>query len=89
MSVDRQKDLVTIMGTMDTKALAKILKEKLKRSVEIVPPKKENDNKESDGGEDNKGNSKNGNGGKKNKGKGGDSGGAEGDGNVYLLRFFY
>ncbi|XP_035543923.1 heavy metal-associated isoprenylated plant protein 3-like [Juglans regia] len=33
------KDLVTVKGTMDVKELAAYLKEKLKRSVEIVAPK--------------------------------------------------
>lgn len=41
MSIDRQKDLVTVKGTFDVKALVEALKEKLKRPVEIVPAKKE------------------------------------------------
>ncbi|BFG34497.1 hypothetical protein CerSpe_207710 [Prunus speciosa] len=41
MSIDRQKDLVTVKGSMDMKELAETLKEKLKRPVDIVPPKKE------------------------------------------------
>ncbi|CAH2042334.1 unnamed protein product [Thlaspi arvense] len=41
VEADGQKDLVTVKGTMDVKELTPYLKEKLKRSVEIVPPKKE------------------------------------------------
>lgn len=41
MSIDHQKDLVTVKGAIDVKALAEALKEKLKRPVEIVPAKKE------------------------------------------------
>ncbi|KAK2643435.1 hypothetical protein Ddye_025198 [Dipteronia dyeriana] len=76
MSVDRQKDLVTVKGTMDVKALTESLKERLKRDVEIVPPKKEKDEKESNGGG---GDSNGGGGKKKNKGGGGGKGG-DGDG---------
>ncbi|ESR37731.1 hypothetical protein CICLE_v10028824mg [Citrus x clementina] len=82
-SIDKQKDTVTVKGTMDAKALAEVLKERLKRPVEIVPPKKEkekekekekNDEKESNGGDNN--NSGNG-GSKKKKGGGGGGGGQE------------
>lgn len=41
---DAQKDLVTVKGTMNVKELTPHLKQKLKRSVDIVPPKKD-DNK--------------------------------------------
>lgn len=41
MSIDGAKDLVTVKGTMDVKALQPYLKEKLRRDVEIVPAKKE------------------------------------------------
>ncbi|KAL5716992.1 hypothetical protein ACHQM5_010085 [Ranunculus cassubicifolius] len=41
VDIDTEKDLVTVKGTMDMKALQPYLKEKLKRGVEIVPPKKE------------------------------------------------
>ncbi|KAK6926728.1 Heavy metal-associated domain, HMA, partial [Dillenia turbinata] len=68
MSVDMQKDLITVTGTMDMKALAESLKDKLNRSVEIVPPKKD---KESGGG---------GGGGGGDKGKKGKGGGGGGDG---------
>ncbi|XVE59041.1 hypothetical protein DITRI_Ditri05aG0013000 [Diplodiscus trichospermus] len=68
LKVDKQKELVTVKGTMDVKALAKDLKDKLKKKVEIVPPKKEKDGN-NEGGE-------NGGGGKK-KNKGGGDGGNE------------
>lgn len=70
MSVDKDKDLVTVKGTMDAKALTEFLKLRLKRSVEIVPPKKEKDknDKESSNSGDNVG------GGGKKKKKGGDGG---------------
>ncbi|KAG9134576.1 hypothetical protein Leryth_000912 [Lithospermum erythrorhizon] len=54
VSMDHQKDLVTVRGTMDVKELAHYLKENLKRPVEIVPPKKEegggDEQKEKEGG---------------------------------------
>lgn len=63
MTVDKQKEQVTVRGAMDAKALAEALKERLKRPVEIVPPKKEKEEKESNSG------------GKKKKNGGGDEGG--------------
>lgn len=69
MSIDKQKELVTVKGSMDMKALAESLQEKLKRPVEIVPPKK--DNKDGDGG----GKDGSGGGKKKGGGGGGDGGG--------------
>lgn len=71
MAIDKQKELVTVKGTMDAKALAENLKEKLRRQVDIVPPKKE---KEGDG-EKKEGND--GGGGKKKGGKGGGGGGGD------------
>ncbi|KAL5565774.1 hypothetical protein UlMin_028938 [Ulmus minor] len=65
MSIDKQKDLITVVGSMDMKALAESLQEKLKRPVEIVPPKKEKE-----GGGEKEG----GKGGGKKKGGGGDGG---------------
>lgn len=50
VDIDTQKDLVTVKGTMDAKALQPYLKEKLKRGVEIVPPKKDGDKKEGEKG---------------------------------------
>lgn len=74
MSIDKQKELVTVKGSMDMKALAESLQEKLKRPVEIVPPKK--DNKDGDGGEK-EGNKPGGGGGKKKGGGGGGDGGGQ------------
>ncbi|KAI3472288.1 hypothetical protein Pfo_029803 [Paulownia fortunei] len=57
VTTDLQKDLVTVTGTMDVKELTAYLKEKLKRGVEIVPPKKDDgggDKKEKEGGGDKK-----------------------------------
>ncbi|XP_041990429.1 heavy metal-associated isoprenylated plant protein 3-like [Salvia splendens] len=51
MKIDTQKDLVTVTGSMDMKALADVLQKQLKRDVTVVPPKKEGDNKEKGGGD--------------------------------------
>ncbi|KAL7173734.1 hypothetical protein ACSBR2_033065 [Camellia fascicularis] len=72
MSIDNQKNLITVKGTMDMKALADALKQRLKKPVEIVPPKKE-------GGGDKK--EKGGGGGGGGGGKGKKDGGGEGGGN--------
>ncbi|XP_004291641.1 PREDICTED: uncharacterized protein LOC101297986 [Fragaria vesca subsp. vesca] len=73
MSIDKEKDLVTVKGAMDMKAVAESLKVRLKRNVEIMPPKKEKGEKGEGGGD-------NGGGGKKNKGEGGEGGNAGGGG---------
>lgn len=52
MSIDVQKNLVTVKGTMDMKALAESLTEKLRKPVEIVPPKKDGGEKKEKGGGD-------------------------------------
>ncbi|KAK4789057.1 hypothetical protein SAY86_020376 [Trapa natans] len=39
IAIDKEKELVTVKGTMDAKTLAESLEEKMKRSVAIVPPK--------------------------------------------------
>lgn len=73
MEVDKQKELVSVKGTMDAKALAQSLQDKLKRQVDVVLPKKEKageGEKKDDGG---------GGGGKK-KGGGGDAGQEEAGG---------
>lgn len=68
IGIDTKTELVTVKGTMDVKALAETLKERLKRPVDIVPPKKEKEGgKEAD-------NAAEGGGGKK-KGGGGNGGG--------------
>ncbi|TKY67177.1 Copper-transporting ATPase 2 [Spatholobus suberectus] len=59
MGIDKEKETVTVKGTMDVKALVENLMEKLKRKVEVVPPKKDKDG-------ENEGSGK-----KKNKGGGG------------------
>ncbi|KAF8006052.1 hypothetical protein BT93_K0368 [Corymbia citriodora subsp. variegata] len=41
VTVDDSKDLVIVKGTMEANGLAPYLRDKLKRSVEVVPPKKE------------------------------------------------
>lgn len=55
--MDADKDLVTIKGTMGVKELAPYLQEKLKRSVEVMLPKKDDAGKEktAGGGGDKKG----------------------------------
>ncbi|XP_061350448.1 heavy metal-associated isoprenylated plant protein 3-like, partial [Gastrolobium bilobum] len=59
MAIDKEKDTVTMKGTMDMKALMANLMEKLKRKVEVVPPKKDKEGaggekkKKGDGGGDN------------------------------------
>lgn len=86
MSIDKNKDLVTVKGATDMKMLAEVLKQKLKKAVEIVPAKKDGgDEKKGKGGGGNDGVEKGGGGGggggggqKKGK-KGG--GGDDGDGN--------
>ncbi|KAL3585976.1 hypothetical protein D5086_012843 [Populus alba] len=44
VTVDAAKYLVTVKGTMDVKDLAPYLKEELRIAVEVVPPKKEEEN---------------------------------------------
>ncbi|KAI3721626.1 hypothetical protein L2E82_32643 [Cichorium intybus] len=76
---DSGKDLVTVKGTMNVKELLPHLKEKLKRKIDVVPPKKEDkggdakeDKKEKgDGGGDKK-EKESGGGGGDTKAKGGD-----------------
>ncbi|KAK7277509.1 hypothetical protein RJT34_22523 [Clitoria ternatea] len=46
VNCDASKDLVTVKGTMEVKDLVPYLSEKLKRNVEVVPPKNEGDKKE-------------------------------------------
>ncbi|XP_059462938.1 heavy metal-associated isoprenylated plant protein 5-like [Corylus avellana] len=52
VDIDAGKDLVTVKGTMDAKALVPYLTAKLKRSVDVVPPKKDEggDKKPKEGG---------------------------------------
>lgn len=70
VNIDGGKDLVMVKGTMDAKEMVSFLTEKLKRKVEVVPPKKEDvKNKENDKGKE-----------KKEDGGGGDKKGDVGDG---------
>uniref|UniRef100_A0A803PSR3 HMA domain-containing protein n=1 Tax=Cannabis sativa TaxID=3483 RepID=A0A803PSR3_CANSA len=82
MSIDKQKELVTVIGSMDMKALAESLQDKLKRPVEIVPPKKEKD-----AGEKGSGKGDNAGGGKKKGGGGGGDGGqnVEAEGGMVMM----
>ncbi|KAL6563640.1 hypothetical protein OROGR_002599 [Orobanche gracilis] len=50
MKIDKQKDLVTVTGAIDMKALAEVLSKQLKKGVEIVPPKKDGEKKDKGGG---------------------------------------
>ena len=43
VEVDKTKEQVTVKGTMDVNSLTPYLKEKLKRSVDVVPPPKKDD----------------------------------------------
>ncbi|XP_057456095.1 heavy metal-associated isoprenylated plant protein 3-like isoform X2 [Lotus japonicus] len=69
MSMDKEKDTVTVKGTMEVKALVGNLTERLRKKVEVVPPKKDKDN---DNKEEGAGGGK-----KKNKGNGGGEGGGD------------
>ncbi|XP_026415396.1 heavy metal-associated isoprenylated plant protein 3-like [Papaver somniferum] len=73
VKIDNTKDLVTVKGTMDVKSLTPYLKEKLKRSVDIVPPPAAAAPKKDDGGK-----KEGGGGGEKKEGGGG--GGEKKDG---------
>ncbi|KAK9096128.1 hypothetical protein Sjap_021625 [Stephania japonica] len=73
VSIDTEKETVTVKGTMDVKVLQACLQDKLKRAVVIVPPK--NDKTNSGGGGDEK-NKKDSSG----SGFGGGGGGAEASG---------
>ncbi|CAA7027751.1 unnamed protein product [Microthlaspi erraticum] len=66
ITMDKEKQLVTVKGAMDVKKLVESLTEKLKRPVEIVPPKNDKENgKENESGDKKKGGD---GGGKENKG---------------------
>lgn len=64
MTIDNEKETITVKGTMDVKSLVEDLTKRLKRKVEVVPPKKDKEGKEA---------SNNGGGKKKKKGSGGDN----------------
>ncbi|KAG6435186.1 hypothetical protein SASPL_100056 [Salvia splendens] len=65
MQIDKQKEMVTVTGALDMKALAEVLKKHLKREVQIVAAKKETEKKENPGGVNGKGGGEKGNGGVK------------------------
>ncbi|RZC91039.1 hypothetical protein C5167_028870 [Papaver somniferum] len=67
VKIGNTKDLVTVKGTMDVKSLTPYLKEKLKRSVDIVPPPAAAAPKKDDGGK-----KEGGGGGEKKEGGGGE-----------------
>ncbi|CAH8362362.1 unnamed protein product [Eruca vesicaria subsp. sativa] len=69
LTMDREKHLLTVKGTMDVKKLADTLSEKLKRKVEIVPAEKK-DKESGNGKEKDSGDKK----------KGGEGGGKENNG---------
>ncbi|XP_039068320.1 heavy metal-associated isoprenylated plant protein 6-like [Hibiscus syriacus] len=72
VDVDGAKDLVTVKGTMDVKDLVPYLKQKLRRNVEVVPPKKDDTGeKKDDAGEKKEGGEKKEDGGEKKEGDGG------------------
>ncbi|CAL0329063.1 unnamed protein product [Lupinus luteus] len=83
MSIEKEKDTISVKGIMDVKALVGDLIIKLKRKVEVVPPKKEkgNDKEGESGGGDKEG----GGGKKKNKGGGGGGGGEMEQGKMEYL----
>ncbi|XP_027352631.1 heavy metal-associated isoprenylated plant protein 6-like [Abrus precatorius] len=54
VKIEEGKDLVTVKGTMGVKEMVPYLNEKLKRNVEVVPPKKEDDKKEKNEKKENK-----------------------------------
>ncbi|KAK4386381.1 Heavy metal-associated isoprenylated plant protein 3 [Sesamum angolense] len=80
VTTDLQKHLVTVIGTMDVNKLTTYLKEKLKRGVEIIPPKKDDNasNQDVKGGDEKEKGGSGGDGGEEKKDKeGGKSGGGD------------
>lgn len=91
---DASKDLVMVRGTMDVKDLAPYLKEKLKRDVDIILPKKDDksgekkdDKKEKDEGGDKKIKEKSG-GGEKKKEEGKSAAGGDGSRGIEVVNKF-
>lgn len=55
VSVDKEKDTVTVKGKMDANKMAKGLREKLRKPVDIIPEKKDQkEKKDNNGGDSNK-----------------------------------
>ncbi|GAA0184625.1 hypothetical protein LIER_31913 [Lithospermum erythrorhizon] len=48
MKVDKQKDMITVTGAMDMKALAENVKKHMRKNVEIIPSKKDGEKGKSD-----------------------------------------
>lgn len=44
--MDKEKETVTVMGTMDVKSVTENLKRKLKKTVQVVPEKKKKKDKD-------------------------------------------
>ncbi|KAD5803425.1 hypothetical protein R6Q59_024376 [Mikania micrantha] len=94
MSLDKNKDLVTVKGSIDMKSLAEALQHKLKRPVEVVPAKKDGDGEKKGGGSEKKkeggkggdNDGDGGGGGKKGKNKSGGGDGGGGNGKPELFR---
>ncbi|XP_027343989.1 heavy metal-associated isoprenylated plant protein 3 [Abrus precatorius] len=89
MAIDKEKETVTVKGTMDVKALVANLTERLRRKVEVVPPKKEKEKeKEKESVKESAAPDKGGNAGAKKKKKGGgdndkdEEGGGDGQGKM-------
>jgi len=80
MKVDKEKDNVTVKGTMDVKKLVENLSQKLKRKVEVVKPKKDKEGGGGGGGGGEKEGNEGGGGGKKKNKGGGDGNNNEGGG---------
>ncbi|KAF8050748.1 hypothetical protein N665_1893s0015 [Sinapis alba] len=76
ISMDNEKQLVTVKGTMDVKKLVESLTEKLKRNVEIVQPAKKDKEKENGNAKEEYGDNKKGGGGGKDN-NAGNKGGEE------------
>ncbi|KAJ8422746.1 hypothetical protein Cgig2_033979 [Carnegiea gigantea] len=55
VSIDKEKDTVTVKGKMDANKMAKGLREKLRKPVDIIPEKKDQkEKKDNNGGDSNK-----------------------------------
>ncbi|CAJ2660758.1 unnamed protein product [Trifolium pratense] len=88
VAIDKEKETLTVKGTMDVKVLMEKLKKRFKRKIEVVQPKKEKekdkDKDKENEKEGNKGEKAENDGGKKNNQnqKGGEGGNKKGDANV-------
>ncbi|GAU47225.1 hypothetical protein TSUD_107610 [Trifolium subterraneum] len=81
VTIDKEKEIVTVKGTMDAKVLVEKLKKRFKRKVEVVQPKKDKDKDKENEKEGNKGEKSENDGGKKNNNQKGEGGNKKGDGN--------